>query len=813
VELAWNDLRLAVRGLLRDRGFAAVAVLTLAVGIGANTAIFSVVNSVILQPLAYHQPERLFAVQESIPSLAHLYPALPVNARHFTEWRRQCRSFEGISIIGSATLNLTGSGEPERLEGARVSAGLFKMLGVQPALGRDFLPEEDAPGHERVVMLADSLWRRRFAADPGIVGRTISLDGLPHTVVGIIPASFRFPERGALGGFAGSGSKTEVFKPIAFTKDDLEAPFGEFNYAAIARLRRGVTPQQAVAEMQPIQTAFARMVPDKLELKAVLSPLRDEVVGQVGRGLVILLAAVGAVLLIVCVNLANLMLARATARARDAAIRSALGASRWRILRQTLTESALLGTLGGALGIALAFWGVSVLVRTAPIDLPRLDEVRIDGNVLAFAVCISALSSILFGLLPAWRLTGSDPQRILGAGSRGNTEGRYGVRLRGLLVSFEVGLSAVLLITAGLLMTSFMRLMNVDQGFRTERVLAAEIKLPSVKYQKKEDRIQFCRNMLSKVEAIPGVLSAGVVSLLPLQGERWVDVIWPEGDPKPLFRQPITNYRFVSPGYFEAMGIPLKLGRGIAESDQSRPVALVSELTAKRVWPGENPLGKRFRRGNSKDEPFELIGLVGETRTSIQKDPGLTAYVPYWYRIDTGMSVVVKTAMEPEAAAGALRSAVWAVDSEIPVSRIRTMREVVSRAVAQRRFQMQLVAGVAIAAMLLASVGIFGVVSYTVARRRNEIAIRMALGAAAGDVHRLVLREGLTPVAAGLAAGIAAALALGRVLQSLPFGVTPRDPVTIAAVAALLAVVAAAACYLPALRATRVAPSEALRYQ
>ncbi len=811
METAWNDFRLAVRGLLRDRGFAAVAVLTLALGIGANTAIFSVVNAIILQPLGYHRPHQLFTIQESVPTLRS--PAFPVNARHFMEWRRQCRSFEGLSAVGGLTLNLTGSGEPERIEGARVSAGFFKTLGVRLAMGRDFLAEEDAPGRERVVILTNSLWTRRFSAEAGLVGRTISLDGLPHTVVGILPSSFRFPERSGLAGPNNSGARTEIFRPIAFTPDELEAPFGNFNYGAIGRLRPGVTPQQAVAEMNPIQASFAKIIPDKLELKAILTPLQDQVVGQVGRGLVILLAAVGAVLLIICVNLANLMLARSAARARDAAIRSALGASRWRILRQTLTESALLAALGGASGILLAFWGVDLLTRTAPLDLPRLDEVRVDGYVLAFAAGISALASALFGLLPAWRLTGADPQHILRSGSRGMTEGRRGTRLRGLLVSFEVGLSAVLLITAGLLMVSFTRLMNVDQGIRTERVLAADLKLPSLKYQSKEDRIRFCRDMLAKVESIPGVVSSGVISTLPLQGERWVDVIWPEGDPKPLFRQPLTNYRFVSSGYFETMGIPLTAGRRMEEGDRNRPVALVSERAVKRVWPGENPLGKRFKRGNTREEPFELIGVAGDTRTNIQNEPVLTAYVPYWYRVDTSLSVVLKTAMEPKAAAGALRSAVWSLDSEVPVSRIRTMREVVSEAAAQRRFLMQLAVGFAISAMLLASVGIFGVVSYTVARRRGEIAIRMALGAGAGDVYRLVLREGLTPVALGLAAGVAAALALGRVVQSLLFGVTAGDPLTISAVVALLAVVAAIACYLPALRATRIAPTEALRYQ
>jgi predicted permease len=807
----WNDIRYAFRTLLRERGFASMAVLSLAVGIGANTAIFSVVNGVLLRPLPYRDPQQLFAIREVVPKLAHLYPSLPVNFSHYYEWSKHWTAAESVALLEGSSPNLTGAGEPERLKGARVSASVFRVLGVRPRLGRAFLDEEDPEGRDQVAIISDSLWKRLFSGDPAIIGRKITLNGKPNVVVGVMPPGFQSPEQNDLWIRAGLRSTTEIFQPLGYSKDDLEEVNGDYNWAAIARLRPGVSPRRALAELNVIQAETSKRIPEKMDLQARMSSLQDDIVGQSRRGLLVLLGAVGAVLLILCVNLANLSLARAAGRARESAIRTALGASRVRLVRQTLTESLVLALAGGVLGIALAAVGVRLLIGAAPLDLPRLADVSLDGRVLGFASLISLVTGIAFGILPALRSAGAHPQEALKSGSYTTTEGRRGVRLRGTLVGVEAALSAVLLITAGLLMGSFVRLMHVDKGFNVERVLAVGVAMPPSKYTEKAQQSAFFDRLLKKTQPLPGVLSAALVSALPLQGETWIDLAAAEGDQRPMFERPMVNVRFVSPDYFRTLRIPFREGRPFDDSQRNRKVVVVSEGTARRLWPGQSPLGRRMLHDET---PEEVVGVTADVRsTSLDKDPVLIIYIPYWQRPRLSAALLVRTAMDPRGIAAGVREVIHQVDADVPVPEMQTLEQVMSDSVAQRRFQMTLVMLFAAAALALAGFGIYGVVSYSVARRRTEMGIRMALGARAAALQRMVLWQGIRPVLVGLAAGIAGALETGRILGSLLFQMSPRDPLTIGVVALVLIAVSVLAALVPARRATRVDPMKALRFE
>jgi putative ABC transport system permease protein len=803
------ELRQAARGLWRDRSFSATVILSLALGIGANTAIFSLVNGVLLRPPAYRDPGRLVAVSQIVPKFAKLYPELPLNVAILMEWRKQSRSFDGIAAARPDGANLTGAGEPELLNGARVTANLFRVLGVEPRLGRGFLDEEDRAGH-RVVILADSLWRRRFAADPDLVGRDIVLDGDAWRVVGILPPGFVLPTSSGL--FARTVRPREVFRPLGYRDDDLKLRMGDFNYWAIARLRTGVSLPWAKAEMNAVQAAISQQIPDDLDLHAALQPVVEQMVGNVRRGLIVLMAAVGAVLLVLWVNLANLSLVRAAARSREAAIRTALGAGRARLVRGSLAESLLLSVAGGALGTALAWWGVRALVAAAPLSLPRLEEVHVDLRVLLFALGASVAAGVVLGILPALRSAAAAPYDALKSAGRANTESRGGLRLRNILVSLEVGLSAALLVTAGLLAASFLRVMHVDKGFDVERVLAADVSLPGSKYRKGADRSAFYQRVLDHASHLPGVQKVSMISALPLQGETWIDIVGRENDPRPLLERPSTNVRFVSPGYFETLHIALAEGRDIAERDRGRPVVVISAGLAAKVWPGQDALGRKLSNGS--DESMDVVGITPDIRsTSLDHDPVSIMYIPYWQRPQPSGSILVRTAMDPSGTASALRQAIWGTDSEVPIPEVRTLDQVMSASVAERRFQVLLIGLFAAAALALAAIGTYGVVAYAVGRRRAEMGIRIALGAAPSNVIGLVLRQGMAPVAAGLAAGALAALVLGKYVASLLFEVSPRDPAAFAAAAAVLLAVSAAACLIPARRATRVNPVEALRFE
>lgn len=806
------DFRYALRSLGRNPGYAAVVILVLAVGIGANTAMFSIVDGVLLRALPFHEPEQLYAVQESVPKFANMAPDFPVNALHFREWRKRMAAAEQMGLLDWRTYNLTSDGEPEKVNAERISATLLPMLGVQPAIGRGFLEEEDQDGRDQVVLLSDSLWRRRFHADPNVLGRKIVLNDKPYEVIGVMPAGLVLPRVSQLQSMHLNDQDPELWKPFAATKDDLE-PLGNFNFGCIVRLKHGVSMGRALDEANAIVADLLRDITDKVEIRVKMSPLQQQLTGRSRNGLLLLLSAVGAVLLIVCVNIANLMLARATGRRREFAIRAAVGASTQRLLRQMMTESFVVAAIGGALGIAIAYGALSVILTNAPLDVARLHEVRIDGRVLAVACGLTLLSALLFGMLPAWRASRVDPQEGMRSSSRSATESRHSGRMRTVLVALEVGLSTVCLAAAGLLLNSFVRLMHVDKGFDTEHVVSVELYLAGTRYPEKA-RIEFLRKAVGAISPLPGVTAAGVVNVLPLTGEGNNNLLIVEGVNAPLWERPLVDMRSVNGDYFHAMGIPLRSGRVFQEADREHGVALVGESTAGKLWPGQNPIGKKVRFGESTAPLMEVIGVAGDVRgNGLQKVPQQVVYIPYWYRGRNATTVVVRTGMDPKAIAGAVRAELRKLDPELPVPQFRTMGDIVSASVAERRFQLTLVLVFAGIALVLACLGIFGVVSYTVAQRRGEMGIRLALGATGGNLQSMVVRQGLMPVVIGLGCGIIAAVALGRVMEGLLFGVRGYDPGTLVGVSVLLVGVAAGACYIPALRVSRADPLDALRYE
>jgi predicted permease len=810
-----QDLRHAFRALRKERSFALTAIVILALGIGAQAAVFSLVSGILLRPLTYRDPGRLYAIQEVVPQLSNVYPVLPANGRHYFEWTRHCGSCESIALINTddAGLNLAGTGEPERISDEKVTANYFSVLGIGAQIGRTFEPENGQAGHENVVVLSDSLWRRKFGADPSVIGKSITLNDTPYTVIGVLPAWFRAPAWQSLG--IPMKEKVDIFRAWAIKESDWDA-MGDFDFGAVVRLRPDASASQAGAELNVIQAQIASTFKgeDRFDLLARLSPLREKITSQERSGLWLLLGSVAAVLLIVCVNLGNLMLSRALGRTRETAVRIALGASRARVVRGVLVECLVLAFAGGLLGVALAVTLVRLMVSMAPVDLPRLSEVHVDWRVLLFALGATTISGLFFGVFPAWRLTRVDPQDAMRSGSRGSTESGGRMRVRELLVSVEVALSCLLLIVAGLLLTSFVRLMGVDRGFEVQHILTAEIAPSRPRYDDDAKRQRLYHDVIAKLQTEPGVKSAGVISVLPLNGQFWADLISLPGDTRPIMERPIAAFRPVTPDYFRTMGIRLMAGRAIAESDQPRKVVIVSQHTAETVWPGQDAIGKTFKRGDPKDPPYEIVGVVADVHaTSLQDAPGLMVYVPYWDRAPWSAAIAVRTAGNPVAAAGAIREAVWSVDSQLPVSDIETMEQIESRSLSQRRFQMALLGVFAGSALLLAALGTYGVLAFSVARRTNEIGIRMALGAQPTNIVSMVMRRGLVPVAFGVVAGVAGALALGRVISGLLFAVSPYDWRTILGVMALTLICALAACWIPARRATRVDLLDALRYE
>jgi predicted permease len=806
----WQDIRYSLRMLTRSRGYTTVMVLTLALGIGATTAIFSMVNGVLLRPLAYPESQQLVFVDERILEVAEQHPTVPVNARHFLEWRQRCSSFESLSLLERSDMILTGSGEAQRLETLKVSADLFETLRIRPALGRTFRREEE-DSSSRIVVISDGLWRREFGADPALLGTPITLDDEAYTVIGILSPAFRFPriDRYGTSGLV-FGSRPDILALKVFNARERNQLTGNFSLGVIGRLKEGVTCTQATAELNVIQAQLMEMAGQRIGLQAVVEPLKKVSVHNSQRGLLVLLGAIGSLLLIACLNLSILSLARAQRREPESAIRATLGATCAQLWRQALVEAVLLAALGSAAGGAVAAGSLDLLVRIAPADVPRLRDISIDARVLAFVVGLTGITALLFGTLPAWRVAGARAEQVLRAGRRTATSGAGGLRLRRGLVAAEVGLGVMLLVTAGLLLDSFARVTRGDLGFEAPSVLAAEISLSPAKYQG-QTLVDFYERLLADLGSTAGVDYAAVVSALPLLGEVWVDSVGLPGDSRPLWERPRANMRFASADYFQTMGIPLLEGRTFDPVDRSRRVVVVSQRLARSLWPGPNTVVGR--KVLVSDQEWEVIGVVKDVRARADRAAVSMLYRPYWNLALQNATVVARTRGDPLAFAGAVRAAVHNADAAVPVTSLRTMREVLAESVSQRRFHMLLTSTFALCALLLAGLGIYGVVSYSVTQRTREMGIRAAFGARAPDLRCLIVRQGMTPVALGMILGVAGALAGGRLLQSLLYEVTPHDPSIIAVVVGVMLLTATLACYLPARRAARVDPMVALRYE
>ena len=806
------DLRYAFRTLAKSPSFALVAILSLGVGIGANTAIFSVVNNALLRPLSYTEPQQLYLVREIIPQMAKFYPTLGVNIPNFHIWQQRVQSFSDVAIAEATDSTMTGRGDPEILRGVRCSANLLDVLGVRPAAGRPFRAEEDEPDRGRIVLLTYGFWQTRFHADSNAIGQTLRLDGHPYEIIGILPDTFHFPP--SLGG-ASVTSRIAFFRPLNGMESYEKELIGEFDFAAVARLKAGVTQAQATAELNVVQAQIAKEANQGVDLAGLLKPLESEVVGPARQGLVFLLLAVGAVLLIVCANLASLLLVRVPGRLREAAIRASMGATRWRMIRQMLTETLLLSFAGGTLGLWVGSVAVKWLVHLAPAGIPRIEEVQMDGRGLIFAFVACALTGCLVGIFPAWRIARIQPIEALKASGSSTTENQRTRRLRETLVAFEVGATTLLLILAGLLTTSLGRLLHVDAGFATEHVLVAGVTLPPQPYATSEARAQFYRKVLEAARSIPDVRAVGWVTIPPLGGEGSVTGITVPGAPPTEI--PIANYRPASPGYFSAMGIPLLHGRIFDDSDRGRKIVVVSQSVAERFWPGKNPIGQTCVTQWGGDVPAEVVGVVGDIRTvQLDQPPIMMVYVPEWFNdiaVPLSASFILRTGAAPSTHATPFRELLRQVDREVPLTTLQPMSDIVSQSVNSRRFPLYLAVAFALCSLLLAAFGIFGVVGYSIEQRRQELGIRMALGADLQTLLRMVVRQGMTPALVGVAGGLVGAAFVGQLVNSLLFGVSAYDPFTFCSVTTLVAGVAFMACYVPARRATRVDPMAALRYE
>jgi predicted permease len=802
------DIRDALRSVRRDRAFAATVVATLALTIGTTTAVFSIVHGVLLEPLAYKEPQQLVALREIWRQFSDRAPTLEVNEQHFEYWRAHAKSFESLAQYVSLPANLTGHGDAAQIALVRTSGSLFSVLGTRAAIGRTLTSQDEPEGAPDVVTITESLWRQRLDADPGIVGHSIVLDGRPHTVVGVLPADFRLPGQQP-------DTMVDACVPLRVTAGWV----GDHNNQAIGRLRDGVTVEQARGELDVLQAQISEIATaearEMVTLASAVTPLADHVVGKARRGLLLLLAAIAVVLLIACSNLANLSLTRTLGRMREAAIRSALGASRRRLIGKALLEQLLLSGAGGALGIWVAWMALALFVRTAPIDLPRVDDVALDGRVVAFAAGVSILTGVLVALVPAWRMAAGDVQAALRAKATAVASDRGSTRSHATLLALQVGLSVTLLVVTALLGTSLMRVLTVDRGFSAERVLATEVALPATRYAEEPVRRAAYDRLLAAVRALPGVEGATTTSMLPLRGQGQINFIAPEGNTLPRSALPSANFRFVAPEFFRTLGIVVRRGRsfGDAERDPNRPVpALVSEPTAERLWPGEHPIGKRFSRGIATERGFEVVGVVADARmTSLDHQPPLMVYLPYWWRSRPATSLLIKTAVDPVSLLPDVRRVIREIDPEIAVGGARPLGQIVDASVAGRRYQVRLFVAFGLVALFIATVGVYAVTSYGVSRRRREMNIRVALGAQTPQVMALILRQAATPVIAGIVAGACGALAVGGIVSSLLFEVQARDPLIVATVVAIVGSVGLVTCGLTARRGLSLDPAAALR--
>jgi putative ABC transport system permease protein len=803
----WQDIRYAFRVLRNSPGITAVVVLTLALGIGANSAIFSVVNSVLLRPLPYPDSASLVGIADKLPNRVQL---AAFDADYFA-WRKHCKSFREIAAYSSTEYNLTGVGDAERIVAVRATYTFLRTLGVSPQLGRDIAADEDRPESAHVVLLTDVTWRHRFSADPGIIGRAITLNGTLYTVIGVLPREFEFPTR----------RNAELLVPLALADKEISHGMSLFYVGIIARLKPGITPAQAATEVDTFSapfhaafpTIFAKMF---VGAKAQVTPLHDLLVGSVREAILLLLSAVGFVLLIACVNVATLQLARAAAREKEIAIRGAMGAGRWRLARQLLTESLVLGICGGVAGLALGVWLVALVRRFGPQNIPHLKVTELDGHVVLFTIAVSLFSGILFGLAPvfsAFRVSLNDSLKQGGAQS---SAGKKAIRPQQILVTIELGMALVLFIGAGLLAKSFVRLISIPQGFDSHGVLTAQISLPASTYLKEEQQRVFFSQLIDRLKVLPGVTSAGAGAALPLGGSVYSGAVQVEGRPpveKTLESKGSADVDVVTPEFFTALRIPLKAGRFLDRTDAANgpETAVINEAFVREFFPNESPLGHRVQLGGN--EWRTIVGVVGDTRQNgIASDvaPGIfisTEQSPY-----PNISLALRTESDPMSLVSAVREVVASMDKSVPVFGMEKFDETIASQVAPQRFNMALLAGFAALALLLSAIGIYGVMAYAVGQRTHEIGIRLALGAVPGNVLRMILMQGTKLAMFGVVIGLGAGFALTRLLSSMLFEVKPTDPLTFAAGALVLFAAALAACWIPARRATKVSPLVALRY-
>lgn len=801
-----KDIRYGIRGLLKRPSLTIIAIITLAIGIGSNSAMFSVVNSLLMKPLPFSDLDRIVAIWEKVPSRG--VERNESSVANYLDWRAQNNSFEQIGLYRWWSTNLTGIQPPERVQGFLVSANFFDVVGMKPMIGRGFTADEDQPGKAPVAVLTYALWQRRFGGDPNIAGKTIALNGITRTVIGVLPRDFNYP------------SGAEVLAPLTITPE-LAQNRENHGYLAIGRLKKGISPASAQADLDTIAKRLEQQYPQSNTGRGVVMyPIVADTVRQYKTAILTLMAAVGFVLLIVCANVANLMLARAAGRQKEMALRAALGADRWRLIRQLLTESVILAVIGGALGVLIAFWGVDLLRTFNPGDAakfaPGWDRMGVSLPVLGFNLGLSLLSGLLFGLAPAWQISKTDLNGALKEGGRQTSSGSH--RLRGLLVISEVALSLMLLVSAGLMMRTFLVLLKTNPGFNPANVMTMSLTVPVAKYKEEPQRAAFYQDLVQRVQALPGVEAAAAVNYLPLGGSNSSNAFLVEGMPDPPPGQEfIGRYRVCTPDYFRTMGIPVLKGR--AFNDQDKPgaplVIIVNETLAKKYWPNEEAVGKRMRvAGPLKEYPWmQVVGMVQDVKHELNAPNTADYYVPHAQDVWSSMVLVARTRVDPLALAGDIRQQVWNIDKDQPVYQLRTMEQVRALSVSLYSFSsgsLGLFAGIA---LLLAAIGIYGVMSYAVTQRTQEIGIRMALGARAGDVLKLVVRNGMSLALLGVLAGLAGAYGLTRLLASLLVGVTPTDLTTFSIVTLGLLLVALLACYIPARRATKVDPLVALRYE
>lgn len=804
----FQDLRYGARMLRKSPGFTIVAVLTLALGIGANTAIFSVVNGVLLRPLPFRDPSRLVLIAEKSS-----FPVISTSYGNYLDWRDQSHCFESMEATRSGSATLTGAGEPERLNVRMATAGLFSMLGINAQIGRTFLSEEDRAGGTPVVLLSYGLWQRRFGGSPDIIGKTVNLDLQPYTVVGILPNDFQILQ------------PADVFLPfMPWAKTLPDDRNWHPGIIPLARLKQGVSKEQARGEMVGITKRLEQQYPeDNTGTSADVVGLHDQIVQNARPALLLLLGAVSFVLLIACANVTNLLLARAASRGREVAIRTAMGAGRGRVVRQLLTESVLLSLAGGLLGVIIAWAAIALLPKIAAGSVPQGVSIGLDPWVLAFTAVVSLFTGLLFGIVPALRTAKLDLREALNEGSRGSTVGPGQHVLRGALVAMEIALAMMLLVGSGLLLRSFSRLQEVPPGFQPDHLLVADIPLSPTAYAKPQDRYQFFDRLVERAKSLPGVRSAAAASFLPVSGGGSIIHFNITGrPPKSPHEFVAAGYRTITPNYLETLGVPLLHGRlfGRADNETSPAVVLINATMVHTFFANENPLGKRMQLGALPDQQvptMEIVGVVGDVHSGLGTDPQAEMYLPY-RQADLllpvfQLSLVMRTAGDPSLQTPALRSALAEIDPNQPLVKIRTMEENMATTVAQPRFRAWLIGILAMLALVLAAVGVYGVMSYTVTQRTSEIGIRVTLGALPQDVFRIIVGEGLRLALFGVGVGLVAALALTRLLQSFLFGISAYDPLTFIGVSVLLTLVAVAASYFPARRATRVDPMIALRYE